>query len=102
MDVNLVICNGTLRADPELRYTQTGAALASILLETTRTTPHGPATSTLSVTFWGEQAESLTSACTAGERILNHGSLRNRKVEHEGRTTWRTEIHATSFQSLTA
>jgi single-strand DNA-binding protein len=99
-DLNLIICSGALRTDPELRYTGAGTALLSILLDTTRATPQGPATTSLRVVFWGDLAESLASSCTAGERLLVQGSLRNRKTEKDGKSEWRTEIHATTFQSL--
>lgn len=80
---------GNISADPELRFTKAGKAVASFSLAENHS-KRGPSgdwvedgTTWRRVTVWGEAAEAVTNACTKGSRVIVYGS--ERMTEFEGR-----------------
>jgi len=81
---------GTLTADPELRYTPTGAAVANFTLaanerrydKTTGTWADGD-TLFLRCTTWRQLAEHTAESLRKGYRVLATGTLRQRSFETE-------------------
>ena len=93
---------GNLTADPELRYTQSGQAVASFTIASTPRTldratnewKDGDALF-LRASCWREFAEHVASSLTKGTRVVAQGRLRARKYqdrEGNNRESWELEI----------
>ena len=107
MGVNKVFLIGNLGRDPEVRYTQTGTAVANFTLATTdkwrdkasdepkeRTEWHR-------VVVWGKQAEIAGEWLRKGRQVYVEGSLQTREwTDRDGNKRYTTEIRTQSFQML--
>jgi single-strand DNA-binding protein len=93
---------GTLVADPELRYTPTGAAVANFTVAA-NDRRYDPTTGEwadkgatfLRCSLWRQAAEHLAESLTKGTRVLLTGVLRQRDWETlsgEQRTTFEVEV----------
>ncbi|MFC0540662.1 single-stranded DNA-binding protein [Kutzneria chonburiensis] len=92
---------GTLTADPELRFTQSGVAVANFTVACNPRTLNrqtgqwedGDATF-LRCTIWREAAEHVAESLKRGQRVIVVGQLRQRSYEHEGqkRTTYELDV----------
>ena len=97
---NYVTFIGNLTDDPELRYTQSGAAVTTIRLAsnrrwTGRDGQEGEETTYLTVNIWREMAENVAETFSKGDRAIAIGRLKVRSYENrEGQTVWVTEIEA--------
>jgi primosomal replication protein N len=83
--VNKVILVGNLGRDAELRWTPSGAAVATANMATTdvwtdRNGQRQERTEWFRVTIWGKQAESLQEYLTKGKQIYVEGRLQTRKA----------------------
>jgi single-strand DNA-binding protein len=89
-------------ADPELRYTQTGQAVASFRVASTpRYFDKGSGewkdgeSLFLACNVWRQMAESVTESLTRGMRVIVSGRLRQRQYETkegEKRTVYEVEV----------
>lgn len=104
--VNKVILIGNLGRDPELRYTQSGQAVANFNIATTdrfndkdgnpqeRTEWHR-------IVVWGKQAENCAQYLSKGRSAYIEGNLQTRDWEDkEGIKRYTTEIRAQRVQFL--
>lgn len=93
---------GNLTADPEIRYTQSGVAVASFTIASTPRTfdrnsgewKDGEALF-LRGTVWRDFAEHVSKSLTKGSRVIATGSLRQRSYETregEKRTSYELDI----------
>jgi single-strand DNA-binding protein len=104
--VNKVILLGNLGANPEMRFTQGGQAVANLRLATTErwTDKSGQkqeATEWHRVVVWGKQAEIVGQYLTKGRQIFVEGSIRTRQwQDKEGQKRYSTEIVARNIQML--
>lgn len=104
--VNKVILIGNLGADPEMSYTQSGTAKASMRLATTEkwTDKEGSKqehTEWHRVICWGRLAEICGEYLSKGRQIYVEGKVQTREWEDkEGNKRWTTEIVAFSMQML--
>jgi len=98
--VNKVILVGNLGRDAELRYTPSGAAVASLNLATTETWndksgQRQEKTEWHRVVLWGKQAESLQEYLVKGKQIYIEGKLQTRQWDDkDGNKRYTTEIKA--------
>lgn len=103
--VNKVILIGHLGADPELRYTQGGQAVASMRLATSeswtdRDGQKQERTEWHSITVWGKQAESCAQHLAKGRQVFIEGRLQSREYEdREGvtRKVWEIQADRVTF-----
>lgn len=84
--VNKVILIGNLGADPEVRYTQGGAAVANLRLATSETWNDKDGnrqerTEWHSVTVWGKLAENCGKYLAKGRQVYVEGRLQSRVYE---------------------
>jgi single-strand DNA-binding protein len=96
---------GTLVADPELRYTATGAAVATFTVatndrrynrDTGEWVDHGA--TFLRCSIWRHAAENLAESLTKGTRILLTGVLRQHEWEtREGEKRYSFEVDTTEI-----
>ena len=98
--VNKVILVGNLGRDAELRYTPSGAAVATLNLATTevwndRNNQRQERTEWHRVVLWGKQAESLQEYLVKGKQIYVEGRLQTRQWDDkDGNKRYTTEIKA--------
>jgi single-strand DNA-binding protein len=96
--VNKVILVGNLGRDAELRYTQGGAAVATLNLATTETWndkegQRQEKTEWHRVVLWGKQAETLNQYLQKGKQIYVEGRLQTRQWDDkDGNKRYTTEI----------
>lgn len=106
MAVNKVIIIGNLGADPELRYTQTGQAVANLRIATNErwTDKDGQAqerTEWHRVVVWGRQAENCEKYLSKGRQVYIEGKLQTRDWDdRDGNKRYTTEIVAQNVQFL--
>lgn len=105
--VNKVILIGNLGADPEVRYTQNGAAVANLRLATTETwTKDGnkeELTEWHRVVAFGRLGEICGQYLSKGSKIYIEGRIQTRKWDDkEGVTRYTTEIVAREMKMLSA
>ena len=93
--MNKSILKGRLARDPEVRYTQSGKAVASITIACNR--PHkGDAQQTadfIPCVAWEKTAEIIGNNCTKGQEILVDGRMQVRSYEaQDGSKRYVTEV----------
>jgi single-strand DNA-binding protein len=95
---------GNLTADPELRFTPTGAAVANFTVASsprirdnqTGEWKDGEASFTR-CSVWRQQAENLVESLTKGMGVLVHGEFKQRHWktrDGEPRSTWELQVRA--------
>jgi single-strand DNA-binding protein len=95
---------GNLTADPELRYTQSGLAVANFTIASTPKVFDKTSNETkdgdplfLRVSVWREFAEHVAGSLTKGSRVIAQGRLKQRSYETkegEKRTSIELEVDA--------
>ena len=104
--LNRVTLIGNLGRDPEVRYTQGGAAVANFTMATTDrwTDPSGEKkerTEWHRIVAWGKQAEIAGEYLRKGRQVYVEGSLQTREwTDRDGNKKCTTEIRAQRFQML--
>lgn len=103
--VNKAIIIGNLGRDPELKYTQSGAAVCNLNIATSEKFKSGEEwqerTEWHRVTVWGRQAENCEKYLEKGRQVYVEGRIQTREWEDkDGNTRHTTEIVANSVQFL--
>ena len=104
--VNKVILVGNLGANPEMRFTQGGQAVANLRLATTerwtdKSGQRQEATEWHRVVVWGKQAEIVGQYLTKGRQVYVEGRIRTRQWQDQtGQKRYTTEIVAQNVQML--
>jgi single-strand DNA-binding protein len=105
--VNKVILVGNLGADPETRYTASGAAIANINIATSeswkdkQTGENQERTEWHRVVFFNRLAEIVGEYLRKGSQVYVEGSLRTRKWQgQDGQDRYTTEVVASEMQML--
>lgn len=97
---NFMTFIGNLTDDPELRFTQSGAPVASFRVASNRryndrSGAQQEETTFMSVSCWRDIAENAAESLKKGDRVIVIGRVRVRSYENrEGQTVWTTEIEA--------
>lgn len=97
--LNKVIIIGNLARDPEVRYTQSGTAVASMSIVTNERTKTGGEwkehAEFHNVTAWGNTAEICGAYLEKGKQCAIEGKLQTRKwQDKDGKDRYTTEIVA--------
>ncbi len=104
--VNKVILIGNIGADPEIKYTPSGAAVANVTLATSETWKdkntgaQQEKTEWHRVVFFNRLAEIVGEYVKKGAKLYIEGSLRTRSWEQDGIKRYATEIVASEMQML--
>ncbi len=104
--VNKVILIGNLGADPEIRYTQSGTAVATLSVATNRRFKDRDGnwqdeTEWHRVIAWTQQAEFCSNYLSKGNKVYVEGRLQTRKWKDQNNIDrYTTEIIAATIQSL--
>jgi len=86
-DINRVVLTGRLAADPELRYTQSGQALATFRIAVNRrwqdpqTGEWQDDATFVPIVVWGKQAENCSTYLQKGRLVAVDGRLQVRSFE---------------------
>ncbi len=105
--INKVILIGNLGADPELRYTQSGTAVATLSVATNRRWKDRDGnqqdeTEWHRVIVWAQSAEFCGNYLSKGMKVYVEGRLQTRKWQDQtGNDRYTTEIISQTLQSLT-
>ncbi|AUX33180.1 MULTISPECIES: single-stranded DNA-binding protein [Sorangium] len=98
--LNRVLVMGNLGADPELRFTQGGAAVLNMRIAVTesyldRDKVRKERTEWVNAVVWGARAEGLKKVLGKGSRLLVEGSLRTSSYDdRDGNKRYKTEVVA--------
>ncbi len=102
--VNKVILVARLGADPEIRYTAGGQAVATLRVATNEWSGSGESreerTEWHRVVVWGKLAERCNEYLKKGRQVYLEGRLQTRSWEKEGIRRYSTEIVANTVQFL--
>jgi single-strand DNA-binding protein len=104
--VNKVILIGNLGRDPELRYTQSGTAVATFTMATTerwtsRDGEQQERTEWHRVVAWGRLGEVCGEYLKKGKQVFIEGTIQYREYDdRDGNTRYVTEIKALQMQML--
>lgn len=104
MDINHVVIVGRLTRDAELRYTNSGSAVANISLAINtrrrRDDQWVDEAHFFDAVVWGKTAESLQPYLTKGKQIGLEGELRQNRWEQDGQRRSKVEIFTRNIQLL--
>ena len=106
MSVNMAIVVGNLGKDPEVRFTQSGRAVANFSIATSEswTGQDGnpqERTEWHRIVVWGKQAESCGQYLAKGRQVFVQGRIQTRTYEDKtGNTRYITEVVAQRVQFL--
>ena len=100
--MNLVILKGRLTKDPDIRYTQSGKAVASFSVATDKRVAQnsqGPKADFHNCIAWETLAETIGNNLTKGREILVRGHLQTRSYDaQDGSKRYVTEVVVTYFE----
>lgn len=103
-DINSVVIVGRLTRDAELRYLNSGTAVASISIAVNRSKKDGDQwiseVNFFDVSYFGKGAEGIKPYLTKGTQIAVQGSLRQDRWEKDGQKFSRVNILADSIELL--
>jgi single-strand DNA-binding protein len=99
---NVITLVGNLTDDPELRFTPSGVAVASVRMAVNRRIRNQQTNEWedrldgyFTVNVWRDHAENVAESLSRGTRVLVTGRLTSRSYQDkEGQTRWVTEIEA--------
>ena len=101
---NKAIIAGALGQDVELRYTQSGMAVANMSVACTTSEKIKDKWEDVvfwaSVVVWGKQAESCSQYLSKGSKVLIEGKLQTRTWDKDGVKQYKTEIVARDVKFL--
>ena len=106
--MNRIILSGNLARDPEVRYTQSGKAVATFSLAVNRissskTDNQQPTADFFNIVVWEKRAEFCGKYLTKGTRIILEGRLQSRSYEaKDGTKRYITEIIADNIEFATS
>lgn len=92
--MNHVTLMGRLTADPEVRYTQSGKAVASFTLAVDR---RGEGVDFVPIVAWEKLAEIIGNNMSKGRRALIEGRLQIRTYEQDGQKRKIAEVVASNM-----
>ena len=100
--LNLAILIGRLTADPELRYSSNGTAVATFTIATDRFSKEGEKETTfIPIVVWRKQAENCAEYLREGSQAAVEGRINVRSYEDkEGKKRWVTEVVAEAVRFL--
>ena len=106
MSVNMVVLVGNLGKDPEVRFTQTGKAVANFSIATSekwkgQDGQNQEKTEWHNIVVWGNQAEACGRYLSKGRQVFVQGRLQTRKwTDQNGQDRYTTEVVAQRVQFL--
>ena len=103
-NLNHVVLIGRLTRDAELKYTNSGMAVAKLSIAVNRRKRSGDQwteeANFFDITVFGKTAENLTQYLVKGKEIAVEGELRQSRWEQDGQPRSRVEVVANNIQLL--
>lgn len=100
-DTNQVVVVGRLTRDAEMKYTNSGKALANFSIAVNDGWGENEHVSFFDVTIWGRMAESIHQYLTKGTRVCVSGSLKQERWQtNEGQNRSKIAINGRNLQLL--
>lgn len=106
MSVNMAVLVGNLGKDPEVRFTQTGKAVANFSVATSekwrgQDGQQQESTQWHNIVVWGNQAEACGKYLSKGRQVYIQGRIQTRKYQdRDGNERYITEVVAQRVQFL--
>lgn len=98
--LNKVILTGRLTRDPEVRYTQTGKAVASFSIAVDSGFGENKRADFIPIIVWDKLAEICGNNLTKGRRVLVEGRLQIRDYEKDGQKRRAAEVVVQNIEFL--
>ncbi|MGC8862842.1 MAG: single-stranded DNA-binding protein [Armatimonadota bacterium] len=102
--MNVVVLIGRLVADPELKYTPSGVAVATFRIAVDRRFKSESGereTDFIDIVVWRQQAEFAANYLSKGRLVAIQGRMQTRSwVQQDGQKRWKTEVVADQVQFL--
>lgn len=100
--MNKVFLIGRLTKDPEIRYTQSGKAVATFTLAVDRRSSQAEKTADfIPIVAWEKLAETCGNHLTKGRQVLVEGRIQVRSYDtNEGQKKWLTEVIINDMQFI--
>ena len=109
--MNVVLLNGRLTRDPELRYTQTNQAVTNFTIAVDRNlssekiqeyqNKNLPTADYIRVTVWGKQAENVAQYLFKGSPVLVNGRIQTGSYKNEqNQDVYTTDVVASNIEFL--
>jgi single-strand DNA-binding protein len=99
--MNQVVLIGRLCADPELRYTNNGTAVANFTLAVDRRFSKEKQADFINIVVWKAQAENCAKYIAKGSQVAVEGRIQTRKYQdRDGNNRTAFEVVANSVQFL--
>ncbi len=98
--MNKVILVGRLTRDPEVRYTQTGKAVASFSVAVNTGFGDNKRADFIPIVVWDKLAEICGNNLTKGRNVLVEGRLQISEYEKDGQKRRTTEVVAQNVEFL--
>ncbi|WP_353684866.1 single-stranded DNA-binding protein [Thermodesulfovibrio sp. 3907-1M] len=99
---NRIILIGNLTRDPEIRYTPSGVAVATVPIAVNSRYKQGEElkeeTLFIDAIVFGKQAETCSQYLNKGRTVLVEGRLRERRWEYEGQRRSKFEVIANNIR----
>ncbi len=103
-DINVVVLVGRLTRDSELKYTNSGMAIARFSIAVNRSVKRGEEwedeASFFDVDLWGKQAEGVNRYLLKGQQIALDGELRQDRWEQDGQNRSKVVITASNVRLM--
>lgn len=103
-DLSIAVLVGRLTRDAELKYTNSGQAVANFSVATSTSRKKGDQwvdePSYWDVELWGKAGESLNQYLTKGKLVAIEGSMRQDRWEQDGQAKTKVRITANTVQLL--
>ena len=97
---NSVHIIGRLGKDPDLKYTQSGVAVANLSIATSSKVKGTEKTEWHKVVVWDKAAQFAGEYCAKGDLVGVEGRLETRMWEKDGRKNYTTEIVAYKIDKI--
>jgi len=98
--LNKIILIGRLTKDVEMRYTESGKAVAHFTIAADRPYKGEKETDFIPIVVWGKQAENCSNYISKGRLVAVSGRLQTRSYEAEGGRRYVTEVVADEVKFL--
>jgi len=103
-DINNVTIVGRLTKDSELKYTNSGTAIAVMSIAVNRSKKDGDQwveeANFFDISLWGRRGETLNQYLLKGQQIAVTGELRQERWEKDGQNRSKVLINASNIQLL--
>ncbi len=99
MGMNVVMLTGRLTRDPEMRYTQSGKAVANFSLAVNRKFNRDQ-TDFINCVAWGKTAEIAAEYLRKGNQVGVQGNIRVSSYEKDGQKRYSTEVYIDQLEFL--